>query len=354
MANQSLVNAHARHFVYLQRVGTSEFNKFSKILEELERGILARLPANLTNFSRARLNAQLKTLREFQEALYNRYIAQLSGSIEDIAAAEAAFEASALKGALLKNSAFEVSSPAIHQIMTALRTTPLAVGANGAGKLLKPFINDWKKAQIETVNGIIRQGWFEGQTVNQMASGVKNSIAGQTTRTAQAIVRTSINHASQVARSATWAANDDLVVGWSFLAVLDSRTTQECSSIASLNKTYPLGQGPLPPRHVNCRSTTIPELDQRYAIDDSAFTQASKGVDGGAQVAARLSYYDWLKTQPRSFVTDTLGPTRGGLLLSGKLTSKEFARFNLNARFEPLTIAEMIEKDKKLNLGLFD
>lgn len=353
MANQSLVNAHARHFVYLQRVGTSEYNRFSKILSELEEGILARLPANLTSFSRTRLNQQLKTLKDFQNDLYNTYISQLNGSLGDIAAAEGAFEAGLLRSALLKNSSFEVASPALHQIMTALRTTPLSIGANGSGKLLAPFIADWKKAQIETVNGIIRQGWFEGQTVNQMASGVKSSIAGQTTRTAQAIVRTSINHASQVARSATWAANDDLVVGWRFLAVFDERTSNECRSIAALDRTYPLGKGPLPPRHPNCRSTTIPELDNRYAIDESSFTRSAKGATGGQQVKASMNDYAWLKTQPKEFIVDSIGKTRADLLLSGKLTNKEFAKFTLNARLEPLTIEEMIKKDKRLNLGLF-
>ena len=158
-----------------------------------------------------------------------------------------------------------------------------------------------------------------------------------------------------MARTATWAANDDLVVGWSFLAVFDEATTTECRSIAELGEVYPIGRGPQPPRHIRCRSTSIPELDQRYAIDQSTFTKASKGAEGGKQISVNISDYDWLKKQPFEFIADSpLGPTRAKLLLSGKLTSKEFARFTLNARLEPLTIAQLIEKDKRLNLGLFD
>ncbi len=354
MANESLVNAQTRHFVHLQRVGTSEFNKFSKILNELERGILSRLPGDLTECARTRLIKQLAELRNFQDELYDSYIARLNNSLTTLAEAEADFETNILKQAILSSSTFETTVPAVNQIMAALKTSPLSVGNNGAGKLLEPFINDWKKAQIEAVNGIVRQGWFEGQTINQMVSGVKDSIQGQTKRTAEAIIRTSINHVSQVSRTAVWQENDDIIIGWTFLATLDSRTTQECSSIASMNKIYPIDKGPKPPRHINCRSTSIPELDSRYAIDDSNFTQSSKGATGGKQVNADLSYYDWMKTQPNDFVIDTLGPTRGNLLLSGKMSSTEFARFNLNARFEPLTIAEMRAKDKKLNLGLFD
>lgn len=351
--NQQLVNAHARHFVYLQRVGTSEFNRFSKILDELERGILNRLPANLTEFSRTRLNEQLRALNPFQVDLYDSYINNLNESLNKIAGMEGNFEADLLKSALLSNSSYVVAQPAISQILSALRTTPLSIGTNGAGKLLAPFIADWKKAQIDAVNGIIRQGWFEGQTVNQMASAVKSNIAGQTARTAQAVVRTAINHASQVARTITWEANNDLVTGWRFLAVFDERTSSECRSIAALDKVYPVGKGPYPPRHPNCRSTSIPELDSRYAIDESSFTRSAKGASGGGQVKASLNDYDWLKTQPREFVIDSIGKTRADLLLSGKLTSKEFAKLTLNARLEPLTVAEMIEKDKRLNLGLF-
>ena len=354
MANESLVNAQTRHFIYLQRVGTQEFNEFAKILKELEKGILARLPGDLTEFSRTRLNKQLNELRRFQNDLYDVYIARLNGTLEEIALSEARFEQSILKSAILPASTFETTLPALNQILTALKVTPLAVGKKGAGKLLKPFIDDWKASQIESVTGIIRQGWFEGQTINQMANGVKDAISGQTKRTAEAIVRTSINHTSQVARTAVWEENDDIIVGWTFLATLDSRTTQECSSIASMKKIYPINKGPKPPRHINCRSTSIPELDSRFAIDESDFTQSSKGASGGKQVAADLSYYDWMKTQPKDFVIDTLGPTRGNLLLSGKLTSTEFARFNLNARFEPITIEEMKLKDKRLNLGLFN
>lgn len=342
MINQNLVDSHARHFVYLQRVSTSELNRFLKILGELQSGILARLPGDLTEWSRTKLNAQLKILRDFQNDIYNDYLAGFNTRLDDLAQAEANFESRQLNSVLLANSSYDVLLPSTGHLLSALQITPLAIGSSGSGKLLKPFISDWKNNQIQTVNGIIRQGWFEGQTINQMAAGVKDSIAGQTRRTAQAIVRTSINHASQTARTITWNANKDLVNGWRFFAVLDSRTTQECSSIASMNRVYPPNKGPFPPRHINCRSTTIPELDERFAVDT------------GTPSLPNLNYYDWIKTQPKGFVLDTLGKSRGKALLTGKLSSTEFARFNLNARFEPLTVAEMVAKDKKNNLGLFD
>jgi len=60
-----------------------------------------------------------------------------------------------------------------------------------------------------------------------------------------------------------------------------------------------------------------------------------------------LSYYDWLKTQSDTpeFIVDALGKSRAALFLKGGLSSSEFARLNLGRNFEPLTLAEMRDKD---------
>ena len=354
--NQQLVNISTRHQVFLMRLTGGEIRKFEPFLSELRENILSRLiSSNLTDFNRERMEAFLGLINDLQEGIYNRYISQLDSSLMDIGASEADFELRALDRVTL--SEFEFVLPASTQIETAIRLRPLSVGRDGAGKLLESFIDGWKQSSIDLVNGIIRQGWFEGQTVAQMASAIggRDGVINTRIRRAnEAIVRTAINHASNMARTITWEANKGIVKGWRFVAVLDSRTTIECSSIASLDRVYPIGRGPIPPRHPGCRSTAIPELDDRFNLDRSTGLQASKGADGGAQVSADMSYYDWLKNQPREFVEDAIGKTRADLLLSNRLTAKQFADFQLNRRFEPLTLEEMIAKDKRLNLGLAD
>lgn len=353
--NEQLVNIAARHAVFLQRLTGGEVRKFEPIIEQLRSGILERLAReNITEFSRGRLELLLADITQLQQSLYGSYTSELNQSLFDIASSEADFEVRALSSVV--NTDIDFVLPSTSQLRTALTINPLSVGRNGAGKLLEPFINDWVQSSIDTVNGIIRQGWFEGQTISQMsqAIGGRDGVLNKQIRRAnQAIVRTAINHASSMARTLTWQENDDIVKGWRFIAVLDSRTTIECSSIASLNRVYDVGRGPMPPRHPGCRSTMIAELDGRYSVDTSVATQASKGASGGKQISADMSYYEWLKTQPKAFVENTIGVERARILLSGKLTAKEFADLQLNRRFEPITLAEMRELDQRLNLGLF-
>lgn len=57
-----------------------------------------------------------------------------------------------------------------------------------------------------------------------------------------------------------------------------------------------------------------------------------------------LSYYDWLKAQPKAFQDDAIGPARGKLFRDGGLSSKQFAKMSLDRNFEPLTLDEMKAK----------
>lgn len=343
--NEQLVSIQSRHHVFLQRLISGEVDRFLPILKQLQNGVLKRLTGDLTEFSRSRLEVQLAELMRFQKEIYKDYINGLNSSLLEIGLSESEFEQSALNKIL---SNYQVAAPSNAQIIAAIRTSPLSVVRNSS-KLLKPFIDDWSKTQMNIVNGAIRDGWVQGQTINQMAANLKKLTGEELLRTNQAIVRTAINHVSQSARRMVWSANADIITGWRFLAVLDGRTSDICSGIMSLDRVYPVDKGPYPPRHINCRSTSIPELDDRFKADKDNATQASMG----GQVDADLTYFDWLKTQPKEFVTDVLGVGKGEALLSGKLSAKDFAKFSLNRRFEPLTLAEMIKKDKKLNLGLF-
>lgn len=107
---------------------------------------------------------------------------------------------------------------------------------------------------------------------------------------------------------------------------------------------------PMPPFHPNCRSSTAPVLDERYAIDESDATRASVGVKGGGQVSADLSYYEWLKQQGaqgakgRAFVMDVLGKERGDLFLNGGLTVGKFKSLTLDQHFQPIPLKELRKK----------
>ena len=65
-------------------------------------------------------------------------------------------------------------------------------------------------------------------------------------------------------------------------------------------------------------------------------------------VPSNLTYFEWLKPQPGSFVEEALGETRAALFLKGGISAEEFAKLQLNKTFQPLTIQEMREKAPKV------
>ena len=132
--------------------------------------------------------------------------------------------------------------------------------------------------------------------------------------------------------------NSDIVIGEQIIATLDGRTSQVCRSLDG--RVFKVGEGRRPPFHINCRSTFILVLDPKYRGKGNTDKRAS--YEG---VTDNKSYYEWLKTQPKSFQDDALGKKRAALFRDGGLSADDFARLNLNKNFEPLTLDEMRAKN---------
>lgn len=110
---------------------------------------------------------------------------------------------------------------------------------------------------------------------------------------------------------------------YTWIAILDSRTTQICRS--RNGQVYTFGEGPRPPAHWNCRSFIVPV---------------------SVVVLSELpTYYTFLKRQPAWVQDDFLGPARGRELRKGKIKANDIPGFD-NTR--PLTLTEYNEKLTKL------
>jgi SPP1 gp7 family putative phage head morphogenesis protein len=167
------------------------------------------------------------------------------------------------------------------------------------------------------------------------ANKFRDGILAMNNRNAEAIVRTSVQHAASVARQQTWEQNSGVVKAVRWVSTLDGRTSSICRSLD--NKVFPLDAGPRPPIHIRCRSTTVAELDGRFDFLKEGATRSSLG---GTE-KADTSYYGWLKKQPVAFQNEVLGINRAKLLRDGGLTAERFAELNLGKNFKPLTLAQM-------------
>jgi len=339
--SEQLIEQSTRHQVFLERVKTGEANQFAAFLIRMDRLLRQRLlTAVLTDLGRARVELLIADIARSLSGIYDEFWGDLQGRLLDIAQYEAGFEARSLDQVLTD---FETVIPGDQQIRAAVLSAPMSVRGADGGKLLEPFIKDWSAVEVKRVTGAIRQGFFEGQTNSQIVQAIRGTKANQfrdgvlavSKRNAESVVRTAVQHTASVARQETWNANSDLVTGVRWVSTLDARTTQQCRSLDGL--VFPADSGPRPPIHVNCRSTTVAELDDRFAFLKQGATRASK--DG--YVDADLTYYGWLKKQPAGFQDEAIGPTRAALLREGGLSAERFAEINLGKTFEPLTLDQM-------------
>ncbi|HEY0684756.1 MAG TPA: minor capsid protein [Steroidobacter sp.] len=335
-----IADAFLRQQVLLLRVAEGEREKFLPFLREMYTEIRDRLAkGELTEFSRARLERQLKAIDVMLDALLADFQSGLLEQVEQIAVNEAEFASRAM--ARLE---FETDIPAPAQIRAAVFTNPLSIKS---GSLLKPFVEDWTAAERRSVTGAIRRGVFQGQTNAQIVQAIRGTKAARyqdglldiTARNARTIVHTAVQHASTQARQSLFESNADIVKGVQWISTLDSLTCQTCRSLDQ--RIFPRTKGPRSPIHPFCRCTMIPYLGKQFDMITRAGTRASIGAGGGKQVAATLDYYSWLKLQPRSFIEVAIGRKRAQLFLDGGLSVDRFAALQLDRRWEPLTLEEM-------------
>jgi len=243
------------------------------------------------------------------------------------------------------------SAPALTSVSAALAWARiLEAPIQATGELLQPFTQNWGESAIKRIEGAIRSGFAQGKTAYDIIRAVRGTkaaafsdglLGGVTKREANAMVRTALQHVSNAAQQTVNEANSDILDGYIWISTLDSRTSSTCQSLDG--QEFKLGKGPVPPIHINCRSTTIPKIK---GVDLLAVTtRASKGDEGGQQVPAEQTFYTWLKTQSASFQDDALGPTRATLFRNGGLSAEQFATLNLDKNFQPLTLDEMRQKN---------
>jgi SPP1 gp7 family putative phage head morphogenesis protein len=260
----------------------------------------------------------------------------------DFAISEAEFQARAMSDALPAGVDVDFALPPSGQLRSIVTSRPFEGDV---------FSKWWGRVGATAKTDIARElrvGLAEGETTDQIVrrvAGTKagrymDGVFGKLRRNVESTVRTAANHVSTQAREDTYKENDDVVKGVQIVATLDGRTTEICMS--EDGKVYNVGEGPRPPFHYSCRTTTSPVLKSWKEIGIS-LKEAPKGtrasLDG--QVAEKQTYGSWLKKQPRDIQDDALGPRRAALFRSGDVKIDRF----VDARGRKLTLDELRAKE---------
>lgn len=329
--------------VLLERFKAAEVRKYTTILRQLDAEIRRQLSGgNLTEFRRSRLETQLAGMKKALLGKYSEYVDLLNADLRTLAVDSARFEGATFTA--YAPTGVNIAVPSANQLWAAVQTDPLTMtGANG-GSLLKTFMEQWAEGDAELVTNAVRMGYALGETNEQILARIRGSSAlnfsdgvlAKSRSHAETVTRTAIQHVANSARAQMWAANSDIIDEYEWVSTLDSRTTPLCRDRDG--KRFPVGAGPLPPAHPNCRSTTVAVIKGEFGrLLEEEGTRAS--ADG--PVGAGETYYDWLGRQTPAFQDMALGPTRGKLFRDGGLSAAQFSKLQLGKNFEPLSLVEM-------------
>ncbi|CAE6906665.1 Phage_Mu_F domain-containing protein [Pseudomonas marincola] len=350
--NERLADAEVSHAVSMQMFSNGVVRRMVSLLNRVDADMQDQIVVAISKmdpatFTVQRLERLLKSVRELNAAAYSALRDDLNTELQSYAEYEAGYQyklfTSAIPGQV--QAVFPIAQVSASQVYAAAMARPFQ------GKLLSEFTKDMEAARMTRVRDAIRIGFVEGETIDQMVrrirgtrtNGYADGLLEIDRRGAESIVRTAVNHTSNFARQAFYAANDDLVGEWQFLATLDGRTTITCASLSG--KTFPIGSGPQPPRHIGCRSTSTPVIkgwEELGLSPDEIDKGTQASMDGYA--AADIDYSDWLRNKPAAFQDDVLGPTRGKLFREGKVNVDRFT----NNKGRVYTLDQLKQRDADL------
>lgn len=363
-ANRQLFDAMLRHQIMLLKLDRSIRDDVFRILDATEKDLAAQIVSRLRDGGRSALGTQRLVALErwIKSTRLDAWDQVTEKWVEDLIAA-AKTEVKTHEG--IARTAAPVTLELVVPGNQALRA--IATATPFQGKVLKDWADNIAQADIQRIIDQIKIGLVQGETGEQIATRIVGSarlrytdgVTQITRNNAEAITRTAVNAIMHAARDEFYSANADVFDRERFVATLDARTTPQCR--ANDGKVWPRGEGPQPPLHFNCRSIRIPYFSDRALYKRPARAHTEKellrqfaeleGLDtvpstreglpyGYKQlfdqfaagqirrmtsiVPATETYQTWLMRQPKQFIDDILGPTRGKLFRTGQLTLDRF------------------------------
>lgn len=300
---------------------------------------LRRADINSAPFTEARLRALQTQVGNLIDAVHSQLQPVLHENIREASIAAAEIEEEAFKRLL--PAGLDVTTPNLGVLQVAAELRPF----NGA--VMADWVTQLRNADLQRTWRAILDGITSGTTTDDLIRTLngsrslryKDGVREVTRRGTQALVRTSINHATNMGRQMVWEANQDLISGVRWVSTLDTRTTPICRerdgrvgpATPDPDWTPPAGAQRLdppnarPPAHPNCRSTTvaITKSWRELGIDMDEVPESTRASMDG-QVPGNVTYFDWLNRQSAAVQEEVLGPTRMRLWKEGGITPDRF------------------------------
>ena len=314
-SNQKLMDSLTTRQIFIERYSKGEARRLLKHLQRLSNELQAHIS---TEYERVRAVQLARQVSRLTNAILTEYGADLTDGIKQFAKDEAEFAGQAIVAATSTN---KFNMPSLRQIQAVLTKNPMKLigGKETQSLTIDQAVKQFSKKKSREIAQLVRDGATVGRTSQEVARDINQLITTRTRQQAESLVRTATNHMGGQARSATFAANDDVIVGEEYTATLDGRTTVSCASLDG--KVYPIGEGPQPPIHWACRSVRVPVVNPDYNVGADV-TGERASIDG--PVSAQTTYGGWLKRQGADVQDEVLGMERAKLFRGGKLSIGKF------------------------------
>lgn len=346
------------HSVDLNRLELQMKKDIVKELKILEANLVKQLEKSkilngkpMTVFRQKRLTTLIKQTHETIKTAYLDLSNSFSKDLIEVAAISEAQTISAInKGVKVELLSVGMSK----QMLKGIVSNSMIEGA--------PSKEWWNRRSVALSNRFsdtVRQGMLVGDTTPKIVQSLrgtkalryKDSVLSGNYRSAEALVRTSVQSVANQARLDTYKENEDIMKGVEWSATFDSQTSETCMALDGLQwdlNYEPIGHGtsfPGSSAHWNCRSTTVgitkswKELGAKGKFKEiPESTRAS--MDG--QVSGKLNYEGWLKGRSEAEQIKVLGVAKHKMWKDGKLGFTDM----VNGSGNPLTVDQLKNKLK--------
>jgi SPP1 gp7 family putative phage head morphogenesis protein len=316
-AETFVVDVATRHNVFVQRFAGGQANEAAALLARMRKAVTARMERDPTEFQANRLNLLLRDI----EGLTGNSMVQLGAQLDEAVTAFASSEAlfSLELGQQTTTAIMQLPSDAL--VGQIVRSTPMAAPLGPNAITIAEALADFGSTKSREIITTISDGMFLGDTLDTTTRRVATLIDTRQTRQVDALVRTVMNHTANQASKAVMIENAALLEGEEWVATLDGRTTLICAGRDGT--IYPVGLGPYPPAHWNCRSRRVPVVKDEFAIKGLTGERPAVGDEIGT-LRGDVNFGSFLKRQSAGFQDEFLGPTRGKLFRQGGLTIDRF------------------------------
>lgn len=334
--SDDILDETLRHAHYLERHKASVVRKIVELLNNGNDDYYAEMyKARIETLSRRDIEKLLVRLKAQIKAGYEPVIELLDGEIRELGRSETAWQQKIMNGIVPIEIDWQTASD--EQVYAAAHARPFE------GLLLRDWYNGLSDGHFKRIKQAIRQGYVEGQTTDEIVRGIQSFAANRSRRAAETAVRTALTHTSNVAREVSYKKNKRVVKRIEWVSTLDGRTTAVCR--ARDGKTWPVDEGPRPPAHPACRSTTVPVLKslRELGIDADEVPELTTRASMNGQVSSELNYDKWLRRQPKDFQDDVLGKQKARLFRKG-LVMERF----VDEDGREFTLQELKEREREI------